>query len=123
MDLIAYCSHDLDLPLEVDDEYWERSDPNLAFKQPAGKPSVISGFNTFIKLTNLMEFTIRTIVSPSSHLFLLCLMSLQYCIDKSKVLLGLVGPNWRESVVEQLNTAMEEWTASIPPHGRDSIYS
>ncbi|KZS98644.1 hypothetical protein SISNIDRAFT_481356 [Sistotremastrum niveocremeum HHB9708] len=94
--------HDLDLPLEVDDEYWERSDHNLAFKQPAGKPSVISGFNTFIKLTNLMEFTIRTI----------------YCIDKSKVLLGLVGPNWRESVVEQLNTAMEEWTASIPPHVR-----
>ncbi|THH20422.1 hypothetical protein EW146_g919 [Bondarzewia mesenterica] len=31
---------DTELPLEVDDEYWENDDPALTFRQPAGKPSL-----------------------------------------------------------------------------------
>jgi len=54
---------DLDLPLECDDEYWIHSDPKLAFKQPLGKPSVITFFNCFLRLNQILAFALRTIVS------------------------------------------------------------
>ena len=49
--------------LEVDDEYWENEDPDLAFKQPEGKPSSISFVNCFIQLQKVLTFASRTIVS------------------------------------------------------------
>lgn len=56
-------SFDLELPLEVDDEYWTPSDPSQpVFKQPAGKPSMISGFISMLKLTQIMAHALRTIV-------------------------------------------------------------
>ena len=56
-------SFDLELPLEVDDDYWEHPDPAQAFKQPPGMPSSISFFNCFLKLTQILAFGLRTIVS------------------------------------------------------------
>jgi len=56
-------SFDLDLPLEVDDEYWKgRQDTEKIFEQPPGVPSRIAAFNHFIKLTQIMAFTMRTMV-------------------------------------------------------------
>ena len=56
-------SFDLDLPLEVDDEYWERhQDTKNGFEQPPSIPSRIAAFNHFIKLTQIMAFTLRTMV-------------------------------------------------------------
>lgn len=55
-------SFDVDLPLECDDEYMEHPDPQQRFKQPAGKPSVISYFVAQIKLMRLLSFCLRTIV-------------------------------------------------------------
>jgi len=55
-------SFDLDLPLEIDDIYW--SDEH-GFKQPSDVPSKITFFNHFIKLTQVVAFTSRTIVSFS----------------------------------------------------------
>lgn len=68
---ISYKNHpssfDLDLPLEVDDEYWIPNDPSQpAFKQPTGKPSIISGFVSFLKITHILAYAMRTIVSPSN---------------------------------------------------------
>ena len=58
-----YVSFDLDLPLEVDDEYWEgRQDSEKTFEQPRNIPSRIVAFNHFIKLTQIMAFTMRTMV-------------------------------------------------------------
>lgn len=58
-----YVSFDLDLPLEVDDEYWERrQDSEKIFEQPRNIPSRIAAFNHFIKLTQIMAFTMRTMV-------------------------------------------------------------
>ena len=54
-------SFDVDLPLEVDDEYWDSA---YDFKQPLGVPSTISAFNQFIKITQIMAFTLRTVASP-----------------------------------------------------------
>ena len=73
-------SFDLDLPLEVDDEYWEaRQDGEKIFEQPRSIPSRIAAFNHFIKLTQIMAFTMRTMVCVSlvyvkivSHYFEVC---------------------------------------------------
>lgn len=58
-----YVSFDLDLPLEIDDEYWEgRQDSEKIFEQPRNIPSRIAAFNHFIRLTQIMAFTMRTMV-------------------------------------------------------------
>ncbi|KAH8107479.1 fungal-specific transcription factor domain-containing protein [Phellopilus nigrolimitatus] len=94
---------DLDFPLEVDDEYWIPTDPTQpAFKQPAGKPSFVSCLVCVLKLTQIMAHALRTI----------------YCIDKSKVLLGLVSDDWQAQIVSQLNTALDEWVETVPEHLR-----
>ena len=56
-------SHDLEYPIECDDQYWFHEDPALAFKQPAGKPSLITAFNCVIRLNQIQSCTLRTIVS------------------------------------------------------------
>jgi len=57
-------SFDVDLPIEVDDEYWEHPDPEQMFKQPPGKPSVVAWFNNYLKLSRILAFALRTIVCP-----------------------------------------------------------
>ena len=55
-------SVDLELPLEVDDEYWDHPDPAQAFKQPPGKPSRVSFLIALIKLMKISGVATRTIV-------------------------------------------------------------
>lgn len=59
-------SFDLDLPVECDDEYWSPSDPKDAFKQPPGKPSKLSYFIAYLKLSQILAFALRTIVSSTA---------------------------------------------------------
>lgn len=40
----------------------------------------------------------------------------QYAIGRFKQPLGLVGPRWREQVIERLNSALLQWIESLPPH-------
>ena len=56
------CSFDLDPMTEVDDEYWENEDPELAFKQPEGKPSKIAFANCLVSLQKILAYASRTIV-------------------------------------------------------------
>ncbi|KAL6302103.1 hypothetical protein BKA93DRAFT_737616 [Sparassis latifolia] len=101
---------DLDMPLEVDDEYWENEDPDLAFQQPPGTPSKLSAFIWWIKLSQIVAFAMRTL----------------YAIGRSKEPLGLTGPRWREETVARLNDAMFAWITiyrpfipvprALPPH-------
>ena len=58
-------SLDLDLPLEVDDEYWENDDPEMAFRQPEGKPALVSAFVKWIKLSHIIAYALKTLVSAS----------------------------------------------------------
>jgi hypothetical protein len=53
----------VDLPIDCDDEYWENDDPNLAFKQPPGKPSKVAFFISLIKQQEILASALRTIVS------------------------------------------------------------
>ena len=63
-------SFDVDLPTEIDDEYWENEhEPEQAFKQPIGKPSVLSYFVSIIKLIQILAVALRTIVSRSLTMF------------------------------------------------------
>lgn len=55
-------SFDIDLPLEVDDEYWETEDPSVAFQQPPGLPSKVGAFILFIKLSQIVAFALKTVV-------------------------------------------------------------
>ncbi|KAH9948554.1 fungal-specific transcription factor domain-containing protein [Amylocystis lapponica] len=91
---------DLDLPLEVDDEYWENDNPELAFQQPCSKPSTVSAFVYWIKLSQIAAFALRTL----------------YALGASKEPLGLVGPGWREEVVAQVNDALTDWVDNLPEH-------
>jgi hypothetical protein len=58
-------SFDVDLPTDCDDEYWENDDPNLAFKQPPGKPSKVAFFISLIKQQEILALALRTIVGSS----------------------------------------------------------
>lgn len=93
---------DLDMPLECDDEYWEHPDPDQAFKQPPGKPSLISYFVSFLKLNHILAFALRTI----------------YSINKLKVLLGFVGQQWEQQIVAELDSALNKWIDTVPDHLR-----
>ena len=64
-DLIVYCGCrvDVELPLAVDDEYWEHEDPDRAFQQPSDKPARVLAFICWIKLSQIAAFALRTLVS------------------------------------------------------------
>lgn len=93
-------SYDVDFPIECDDEYWTPTDPNQAFTQPLGKPSIISGFVYHIKLCEILAFSLKTL----------------YSTKKSKLLSGLTGNQWERQVVAELDSAMNNWKDSLPPH-------
>ncbi|EKM58711.1 uncharacterized protein PHACADRAFT_253202 [Phanerochaete carnosa HHB-10118-sp] len=93
---------DLEMPIECDDEYWIHADPEQAFKQPPGKPSKISAFNCLLRLNQILAFSLRTI----------------YSINKSKVMLGFVGPQWEQHIVAELDSALNKWIDSVPNHLR-----
>ncbi|PIL36105.1 transcription factor [Ganoderma sinense ZZ0214-1] len=93
---------DLDLPLEVDDEFWENEDPELAFRQPDGKPALVSCFVHWIKLSHVVAYALKTLYTPS----------------KSKPTLGLTGADWKEETVQKLNDALLKWLDELPDHLR-----
>jgi hypothetical protein len=54
-------SIDVDLPYDVDDEYWEPLE-GQAFVQPPGKPSKLSKFVYHLRLHHIINYTMRTVV-------------------------------------------------------------
>ncbi|KAM5543320.1 hypothetical protein V8D89_003194 [Ganoderma adspersum] len=91
---------DLDPMTEVDDEYWENADPELAFKQPEGKPSKVAFANCLMGLKKILAYASRTI----------------YSINKSKQTLGYVGPEWEQRTVAELDSALNKWIDTVPEH-------
>ncbi|KAJ7832688.1 fungal-specific transcription factor domain-containing protein, partial [Mycena olivaceomarginata] len=86
---------DADLPIECDDEFWENEDPARAFVQPAGKPSILTFFNCYLRLNNICRL---------------------YGLNKSKKLLAYRDPAWAEHIVDEIDSALNIWLDSIPPH-------
>ena len=111
-------SFDLDPMIECDDEYWTHPDPAQAFQQPPGKPSVVTFANTFIRLLKIEAFASRTIVSIlsyGSHTRPLT-RHMQFTINKSKLLLGYVGPEWKQRIVADFDSSLNKWLDAVPPH-------
>ncbi|KAI0769708.1 fungal-specific transcription factor domain-containing protein [Trametes elegans] len=91
---------DLELPLEVDDEYWENENSELAFRQPEGKPSLVTAFVCWIKLSHIVAFALKTLYPPS------------------KAAVGANGAQWKEQTVDRLNEALSRWLDEMPAHLR-----
>ncbi|KAJ7777537.1 fungal-specific transcription factor domain-containing protein [Mycena maculata] len=77
--------------IEVDDEYWEHG-----FTQPPGKPSFLSYFACLLRLCEIMGDALRRLY-PSKK---------------------LKNPVSEQSVVVELDSAMNDFFNSIPPHLR-----
>jgi hypothetical protein len=56
------------MPIDCDDEYWYHPDPSQAFKQPQDKPSSLSYFISILKLSQILDSTLNTIVRLQSVL-------------------------------------------------------
>ncbi|KAJ7105824.1 fungal-specific transcription factor domain-containing protein [Mycena epipterygia] len=97
-----YEDFDVELPIEVDDQFWESEDPACAFKQPAGQPSRITFFNCFIRLNNILAFSLKML----------------YSLNKAKDLLAVRDAAWEEHIVAELDSALNGWVDSIPAHLR-----
>uniref|UniRef100_A0A0W0EYG1 Xylanolytic transcriptional activator regulatory domain-containing protein n=1 Tax=Moniliophthora roreri TaxID=221103 RepID=A0A0W0EYG1_MONRR len=98
--VLVCVNFDTELPIDCDDEFWENSNPDLAFKQPPNTPSRSVAFILLVKLYDICAFAMRTI----------------YSIKKSKVISGLFGNQWEQKVVSELDSAMNEWLHSLPEH-------
>ncbi|KIK67205.1 hypothetical protein GYMLUDRAFT_37274 [Collybiopsis luxurians FD-317 M1] len=104
---------DVEPPLDCDDEYWE--DPNYperSFRQPDNKPSIISCFKSHLRLVEILAFSLRTL----------------YSSRRSKLLLGLVGEEWDQKILRELDSALNKWFLSVPehlrwnPHNQNPVY-
>ena len=110
-------SFDLDLPLEVDDEYFESPNPALAFKQPPNKPARVAYFAAATKMSRILGYALRTIVRLifyiSDNRSLLCV---QYTTKKAKTLFGFIGPDWERQIVSNFDSVLNRWADSLPDH-------
>ncbi|TRM68894.1 fungal-specific transcription factor domain-containing protein [Schizophyllum amplum] len=89
-------------PMEVDDEYWDLPDASQAWKQPPGKPAVASTFVAWIKLTRIIEMTLRTI----------------YTIDRTQLFAGVIEEGWERQAITELDSALNKWQQRLPQHLR-----
>ncbi|KAJ7364453.1 fungal-specific transcription factor domain-containing protein [Mycena albidolilacea] len=89
--------HEVDLPLEVDEEYWDRG-----LTQPLGKPSQLLFFTCHVRLSEIVADALRKL----------------YGSKQSKKKMGYDGPEWEQRTVAKLDSAMNDLVHSIPPHLR-----
>ncbi|KAI0047765.1 hypothetical protein FA95DRAFT_1492043 [Auriscalpium vulgare] len=93
---------DAELPLDVDDEYWENEDPKLAFKQPAGKTSMVAAYICWLRLTDIFAYVMRVF----------------YSTEKSELSADSSDPKQPELTLKQVNEMLIEWTKTVPENLR-----
>ncbi|KAJ6508088.1 fungal-specific transcription factor domain-containing protein [Mycena vulgaris] len=101
---------DLDLPVLCDDEYWQHPDPEKAFKQPPGKPSLVEYYVAYIKLVQIFTFSWRKPGEP---------------------LQDYTGQRPLEAkTIAELDSRLNKWAEEIPEHllwnpymGDDAFFS
>ncbi|EIW62305.1 uncharacterized protein TRAVEDRAFT_116127 [Trametes versicolor FP-101664 SS1] len=103
---------DIDVPLltECDDEHWTHGESGTAPRQPLGKPSKLSFYNSFIRLARILAYATRTI----------------YAIRKSLTLAD--DGNQQQRIVAELDSSLNQWADSVPahlkwdPHREDEVF-
>ncbi|KAH9083378.1 fungal-specific transcription factor domain-containing protein [Lactarius deliciosus] len=93
-------------PLEVDDDFWENDNPQLAFVQPSDKPSAVIAFNLWLRLTDFAASTLQSLVSP-----------LLYGLFLSSLHDGSSGLSLQD-ILNKLNGNLTEWAEKVPGHLR-----
>ncbi|KAF8576941.1 hypothetical protein K439DRAFT_1622488 [Ramaria rubella] len=93
--------HDEDF-LEVDDEYWETSNPEDAFKQPLDIPSTVAYFNVLqvIRLDHILSVLLQTITQEPSW----------FCRTQ--------GLGTKHCSIIELDTSLDQWLDTVPNHLR-----
>ncbi|KAJ6508264.1 fungal-specific transcription factor domain-containing protein [Mycena sanguinolenta] len=89
--------YDVEFPLEVDDEYWDKG-----FMQPAGRPSQLSYFVCYVQLCEILGDAVRRL----------------YGSKKAKILMGWDGQEWEQRAVAELDSTMNRFLDLIPSHLR-----
>ncbi|KIK70174.1 hypothetical protein GYMLUDRAFT_213321 [Collybiopsis luxurians FD-317 M1] len=89
---------DLELPMEIDDEYWENANP----EQPADAPSKISFFLYHCKIMEIAGFVQRALYSVNRSAFW--------------KKLAPTGPDWQQKVVTEIDSALNQWLSSLPEY-------
>ncbi|THU99814.1 hypothetical protein K435DRAFT_776856 [Dendrothele bispora CBS 962.96] len=90
---------DLDPIIECDDEYMDTANPDQMFKQPADKPSLVSFWASFLRLHQIEGLIQENI----------------FCIKKPG-LMSTPENEWYQQVVMELDSALNVWVDSVPPH-------
>ncbi|KAJ7813924.1 fungal-specific transcription factor domain-containing protein [Mycena olivaceomarginata] len=96
---VRYFDYDIDLPLQVDDEYWD--DHTHPFQQPAQTPSRMVFFNTLMRLSHILGFS----------------LPLLYSLKKVRTTLSL-DDAWEVQAIAELDSALNSWRDQIPDHLR-----
>ncbi|CAK5269789.1 unnamed protein product [Mycena citricolor] len=89
--------YDADLPLEVDDEYWQHD-----FVQPPNAPASITFFIHYIQLCEILGDALRRL----------------YASRKCKLMMGWKSAKWDEEVAVSLDSRMNQWLDGLPSHLR-----
>ncbi|KAJ7647258.1 fungal-specific transcription factor domain-containing protein [Roridomyces roridus] len=88
---------DLEPIVEVDDEYWEADPP---FYQPPNVPCRITSFNLWLRLSQIVTYTVKTI----------------YAVHNPRALLGRIAKVRTDEVIAQLTRALQDWLRSVPKY-------
>ncbi|KAK0203121.1 fungal-specific transcription factor domain-containing protein [Desarmillaria ectypa] len=96
---------DLELPLEVDDDYWPGevlADPEHPWTQPSHKPANVKAWILHIKLLDILSFAQITI----------------YSTKRSAYWDAISTPEWHQNIAVVLDSALNKWIDSIPDYLR-----
>jgi hypothetical protein len=107
-------SLDAEYPLEVDDEFWENDDSQLAFQQPPDKPSTIVAFNLWLRLTDIAASTMHSLVGHTHSV----ITSRLYLYDRKDYNEhdGHSSGLRVEEILNRLNESLTEWAEKVPRH-------
>ncbi|KAJ3878183.1 putative fungal-specific transcription factor [Lentinula edodes] len=92
--------YDVDFPVDCDDEYWDQSDPDSNFKQPAGTPSKVSYFIHYLKLMDILAYSMRAI----------------YPIRQTKLVSGRPVMKPTQQLIAELDSLLNQWLDAMPEH-------
>nr|GAT53156.1 predicted protein [Mycena chlorophos] len=104
---------DIQPPTVVDDAYWDAN-----FEQPVGTYSQVAFFNSMLKLTQMIIWTLRFLVMFSPYRRRTIVYLVQYTLQKKVALYEAGSARWKEDLVLELDSALNEWADTIPEHLR-----
>ncbi|TFK95352.1 hypothetical protein BDV98DRAFT_402010 [Pterulicium gracile] len=104
----AGCRFDVDFSTECDDEFWEHSDPQTAWKQPEDSPSTVSFFVSHIKQTQILATVLE-------YQYVNHKTKQMYMIDQYR--------DFDRKVATEPDPALNKWMDSMPEHLHNRAHS